>query len=393
MRRISLVSVARSDYGIYLPILRQIQRESSLELNLIAGGMHLSPEFGLTAKVIEADGFQIGQTIEMLLSSDTPEGTSKSIGLGLIGFAQAYTAYRPDILVVLGDRFEMYAAALAALPFKIPVAHIHGGELTQGAIDDALRHSMTKLSHIHFPSTQDYAQRIIQLGEEPWRVVVSGAPGLDNLHHVSLLNARQLAELHGLHTDPAPILVTFHPVTLEYEQTGWQCQQLLAALESLQAPIIFTLPNADAGGREIIRQIEAFVQAHPNAQVVANLGTQVYFSLMAIVSLMIGNSSSGIIEAASFNLPVVNIGSRQAGRTRASNVIDVDYTSAEICHGIRQALTPEFRRGLQGLVNPFGDGHAAERIVETLKTIPLDERLLIKKFYDLPTPTQKDTIQ
>ena len=355
-----------------------------LELNLIVSGMHLSPEFGMTSKVIEADGFQIGQKVEMLLSSDTPEGISKSMGLGVIGFAQAFTAERPDILLVLGDRFEMYTAVLAALPFNIPVAHIHGGELTQGVIDDALRHSITKLSHLHFPATEQYAKRIIQLGEEPWRVIVAGAPALDNIQNIELLSSRQIAEEYGLVVDPAPILVTFHPVTLEIDKTAWYVEELLAALESFEYPIIFTLPNADTGSRNIILQIQAFAQKHTNVQVIANLGTRAYFSLMAISAVMVGNSSSGIIEAASFKLPVVNIGTRQAGRIRAANVVDVGYGKAEIMRGIQQAMKSGFRKGLDDISNPYGNGHAAEVIIEKLKSISLDERLLVKKFYDIP---------
>ena len=232
MRNIGLVSVARSDYGLSRPIMARIEADPNLRLHLIAAGMHLAPEFGLTVREIEADGFEIGERIEMLLSSDSPEGISKSIGLGTIGFAQAFGRFRPDILVVMGDRYEMFAAALAALPFKIPLAHIHGGELTQGAFDDALRHAMTKLSHLHFVSTDEYARRVIQLGEEPWRVTVSGAPSLDNLKGLQLMGAAELASGFGLDFQTPPLIVTFHPVTLEYEQTERQIDELLAALKA-----------------------------------------------------------------------------------------------------------------------------------------------------------------
>ena len=385
MRMIGVVTVARSDYGIYLPLLRKIQADPDLRLHLLVTGMHLSPEFGLTVEAIEADGFEIGDRVEMLLSSDTPEGIAKSMGLGTIGFAQVYARFRPDILVVLGDRFEMHAAALTALPFKIPVAHIHGGEVTQGAIDDALRHSMTKLSHLHFVSTPEYAQRVIQMGEEPWRVIVSGAPSLDNLHSIRLLTREELAARFGLHLDETPfLLVTFHPVTLEYEQTEWQVTGLLAALEACGLPVVFTLPNADTSGRIIIRMIEEFVQTCASARIVDNFGIQGYFSLMSLAAAMVGNSSSGIIEAASFELPVVNIGARQHGRVRGANVIDVGYERAEIVEGIKKAVLTEFRESLRELVNPYGCGQTSDKIVERLKKVVLDDRLVTKRFCDVP---------
>ena len=383
MRTIGVVTVARSDYGIYLPVLRQIQADSDLRLHLFVSGMHLSPEFGLTVRAIEADGFEVGERVEMLLSSDSPEGIAKSIGLGTIGFAQAYARYRPDILLVLGDRFEMYAAALAALPFKIPVAHIHGGEVTHGAIDDALRHSITKLSHLHFVATETYARRVAQLGEEPWRITVSGAPGLDNLHAIRLLTIEELGARYSLCLQPPPLLVTFHPASLEHEQTEWQIGELLAALDDAGLPAVFTLPNADTGGRVIHRMIAEYVGERPSAWLVDNLGTQAYFSLMAVAAAMVGNSSSGIIEAPSLGLPAVNIGTRQAGRVRGANVIDVGYERAAILEGIRQAVRPEFRESLRQMQNPYGCGRASGKIVERLKTVPLDDNLILKRFYDL----------
>jgi UDP-hydrolysing UDP-N-acetyl-D-glucosamine 2-epimerase len=345
--------------------------------------MHLSPEFGLTVKAIEEDGFEIGERVEMLLSSDTPEGIAKSMGLGTIGFAQAYARFRPDILVVLGDRFEMHAAAVAALPFKIPVAHIHGGESTEGLIDEAIRHSITKMSHLHFVSTQEYAQRVKQLGEEPWRVVVCGALSLDNLSATRLLNREEVADGFGITLPEKFLLVTYHPVTLEYEQTERQVRELLAALDAIGLPILFTMPNADTGGRTIRRFIEEFLSKHPDSEGIENLGTQGYFSTMALATVMVGNSSSGIIEAASFSLPVVNVGNRQLGRIRGKNVIDVGYTRAEILAGIKKATSPEFRARFSDLVNPYGDGHAAERIVKRLKEVKLDNQLSLKHFHEL----------
>jgi UDP-N-acetylglucosamine 2-epimerase (non-hydrolysing)/GDP/UDP-N,N'-diacetylbacillosamine 2-epimerase (hydrolysing) len=286
----------------------------------------------------------------------------------------------------------MHAAALAALPFKIPVAHIHGGEITQGAIDDALRHSMTKLSHLHFVSTQEYARRVIQLGEEPWRVIVSGAPSLDNVRAIRLFTRAELAARFALHLDETPfLLVTFHPVTLEYEQTEWQVTELLAALEACGLPVVFTMPNADTSGRTIARMIEEFVATHSSAQAVDNLGTQGYFSMMAVAAAMVGNSSSGIIEAASFELPVVNVGSRQRGRVRGANIIDVDYEQTSILEGLGKALDPQFRAKMRGIHNPYDSGGAAEKIVEVLKQVQLDDRIVTKCFHDLGDVSREGT--
>ena len=384
VRTIGVITVARSDYGIYLPVLREIQSDPDLRLHLIVAGMHLSPEFGLTVKTIEADGFEIAERVEMLLSSDTPEGIAKSMGLGAMGFSQAYTRCRPDILLVLGDRFEMHSAALAALPFKIPVAHIHGGEITEGAIDDALRHSMTKLSHLHFVSTGEYGRRVLQMGEEPWRVTVSGAPSLDNLRSVELLDRQQLEAGYALRLDGDALLVTYHPVTLEYEHAEWQTRELLEALRETGLPVVFTMPNADTNGRIITALMEQYAQRQPQAQLVANLGTQGYFSLMACAAAMVGNSSSGMVEAAPFGLPVVNIGTRQKGRARTANIIDVGYSKKEILRGIQQAVSTEFRSSVARVASPYGDGHAAQRIVSRLKDVNLDDRLLTKRFVDYP---------
>lgn len=382
MRTIGVVTVGRSDYGIYLPILRRIQADPELRLHLIVSGTHLAPGFGLTVNTIQADGFEIGERVEMLLASDSPEGIAKSIGLGVIGFAQAYARFRPDILLVLGDRFEMHAATLAALPFNIPVAHVHGGEVTQGAMDDALRHSLTKLGHLHFVSTPEYARRVAQLGEEAWRITVSGAPSLDNLRAMALPTREQLETQFGFCLQPAPLLVTFHPVTLEFEQTEWQIAELMAALNQLDVPVIFTMPNADTRNGIIRHYIAEYVRAHSSAWSVENFGTQNYFGVIQFAAAMVGNSSSGIIEAPSLKLPVVNIGTRQTGRVRAANVLDVGYTRDEVVAGIQRAIAPEFRECLCDLVNPYGDGHAAERIVARLKSTALDDRLICKVFCD-----------
>ncbi len=383
MRTIGVVTVARSDYGYYFPILKRIEEDPNLALHLIVSGSHLSPDHGLTINDIIEDGFEIGEKIEMLIASDSPEGISKSMGLGTIGFAQSFSRKRPDLLLLLGDRFEMHAAAVAAVPSNIPIAHIHGGEITQGAIDDALRHSLTKLSHLHFVTTDEHARRVIQLGEEPWRVIVSGSPSLDNLHQISLLTTEELEAQYGLRLNQAPFLVTFHPVTLEYKEVEWQIGELLTALENIDDPIVFSMPNSDTGNRTIYQAIIKFVRSKKNAQVVINFGTQGYFSIMAMARAMVGNSSSGIIEAASFKLPVVNIGTRQKGRLRARNVIDVGYSREAILEGISRASDPGFRETLLDLKNPYGDGRASGRIVSRLKNVELNDRLIRKSFYDL----------
>lgn len=382
VRSIGVVTTSRADYGVYLPLLRTIEQDVDLELKLIVGGMHLLPEFGFTANAIESDGFVINQKVNLLSSSDYPKDIAQSMGVGTAGFAQAYFDSEPDLLLVLGDRFEMHSAALAALPFKIPVGHIHGGEVTEGAIDDALRHCITKLSHLHFAATEVYARRIKQLGEEPWRITISGAPSLDNLHSIKLLDRQTLQENLGFSLDVAPLLVTYHPVTLEYEQTEWQVSQLLEALEDSGLPIIFTMPNADTNGRVIHQMMKNFVKDRPKSCLVDNLGTQQYFSLMSFGSAMVGNSSSGMIEAAPFNLPVVNIGSRQKGRIRTNNIIDVSYTKSEILSGIRLATSKQFQEATCKVVSPYGDGHASERIVSVLKNVDLGDRLVTKQFMD-----------
>ena len=377
------MTVARSDWGIYQPVLRAIAARSDLSLRIIVSGAHLSAEFGLTVSEIEKE-FAVSDRVPSLLSSDTPGSVARSMGLGVIGLAQAFERERPDILLVLGDRFDMFAAALAALPFNIPVAHIHGGELSEGAIDDALRHSMTKLSHLHFVTTETYAGRVKQLGEESWRVVVSGAPALDHLRGMTAMTREVLERRFGAALDPAPLLVTFHPVTLELTEVEAQTQALLGALHDVGLPVLFTLPNADTSGRTIIGEIQRFVaEQRVPSQIVANFGTEGYFSLLRLVPAMVGNSSSGLIEAASFGLPVVNVGNRQRGRVRGANVIDVANDRKAIADAIRRAVSPAFRESIRDAVNPYDAGRpAGEVIASTLATIPLDRHFIAKRFVD-----------
>jgi len=386
MRSVGVVTVGRSDYGIYRSVLRAIAAEADLDLQLYVTGMHLAPEFGSTVSMIEADGYPIAERIETLISSDSPDGIGKAMGLGLLGFSQAFARHRPDLLVVLGDRFDMYPAALAALPHHIPVAHIHGGEVSFGAIDDSLRHSLTKLSHLHFVATPAYARRVVQLGEEPWRVTVSGAPALDELETQPRLSAKDLESRFGISLAKPPLLVTFHPVTLEYDRTPEQIAELLAALDDAGGPVIFTAPNADTAGRIVRGAVEKYVAGRRDAWLVENFGQQAYFSILPLAAAMVGNSSSGIIEAASFGLPVVNIGNRQAGRDRGPNVIDAPHTRNEIAAAIRRATAPDFRAEIQAVKTPYqsATGSAATTIVQRLKAVALNQDLLCKKFHDLP---------
>ncbi|MEO6846991.1 MAG: UDP-N-acetylglucosamine 2-epimerase [Chthoniobacterales bacterium] len=385
MKNIGIVTVARSDYGIYRSLLQRLSEDSHYQPGLFVTGAHLSPDFGMTVREIEKDKFPIQDRIEMLSSHDSPEAITKAMGVGIEGFSHAYAKNRPDLLFVLGDRFEMFAATAAAVPFNIPIAHLHGGELTAGAIDDVFRHSITKMSHLHFTATQEYANRVIQLGEDPSRVVVSGAPGLDGLETFEPLSKEELETRFSLKLDLAPLLVTFHPVTLEYEDAGRQTEMLLAALADFNHPVIFTAPNADTAGRAVRECILRFVEGRNNTYFVENFGRRAYFSVIPHCSAMVGNSSSGIIEALSFKLPVVNIGTRQAGRTRGANVIDVPCDKKSILDATRKSTSADFRKSLATTTNPYRPHtrDAAEIIVESLAKHD-GGNLIQKHFYDLP---------
>jgi UDP-hydrolysing UDP-N-acetyl-D-glucosamine 2-epimerase len=383
VRRVAVVTVARSDYGIYRPLLRAIEDAPDLELALIVGGMHLSPEFGSTIGEITADGFPIAERVEMIVSSDSPGGMSRSMGLGAIGFAGAYERVRPDILVLLGDRSEMCVAALAATPFLIPTGHISGGSVTEGAIDDSFRHAITKLSHYHFVESEEAGRRVEQLGEAPERVFVVGALGLDSVLHLPRWSIEELNARFGLSLDGPPLLVTFHPVTREYEHTRAYTVALLEALAKVNDPMVFTYPNADTNGRIIIELIEAFAREHANATVVPSLGSQGYISMMAASRAIVGNSSSGIIEAAAFELPVVNIGNRQRGRTAPVNVIHCGHSADEITGAVRRATSAEFRDSLKGMDNLYGRGTAAAAITAQLRTCDVGPGATAKAFYDV----------
>jgi UDP-hydrolysing UDP-N-acetyl-D-glucosamine 2-epimerase len=383
-RTIGVVTVGRSDFGIYRPVLAKLSGDSRFNLQILVGGMHLSPKYGETWRDIEREGFRIAAKADGGEPAGSASDIAAAMGAGLAAFGRIYASQRPDILLVLGDRYEMFAAAAASVPYRIPLAHIHGGETTEGAMDEVFRHSMTKMSHLHFVSTEAHGNRVRQMGEEPWRITVCGAPGLDAIRDFRPMDLKQLAERIGMPMDTPPLLVTFHPATLVAMDPRRQIEEVLVALSRWRGPIIFTGVNADTGGDSIRRAIDEFVARRSSACYVENLGTEVYFSLMKCAAAMVGNSSSGLIEAPSLCLPVVNIGPRQQGRTRGPNVIDVFCEAEDIAAAIDRAAGADFRRALCGMANPYGDGHAAERISDRLADCALDSRLIAKKFYDLP---------
>jgi UDP-N-acetylglucosamine 2-epimerase (non-hydrolysing)/GDP/UDP-N,N'-diacetylbacillosamine 2-epimerase (hydrolysing) len=377
-RKIAVVTSSRADYcHLYWP-LRELASHPAIELKTIVLGAHLSPEFGCTAQEIEKDGFPIDARIECLLSSDTDVGMAKTIGLATLGLADCLGSMRPDLLLVTADRYEMLAPAAVATALRIPLAHIEGGEISEGVIDDAVRNALTKLSHVHFTSTELARARVIAMGEEAWRVHRVGAGSLDHLRRTPLLAREQVEARLGIHLRPPTALVAYHPTTIARDPTR-EADALFSALESVPAQLLFCYPNADAGSRALIARTESFVRERGSGRVFVNLDPVLYWSLLRAVDLLLGNSSSGIMEAASFALPVVDVGIRQRGRERARNVLDAEASVASILDRIRTASSDEFRRSLQGMSNPYGDGHAAERIVAVLASVPLGEELLIKR--------------
>jgi UDP-hydrolysing UDP-N-acetyl-D-glucosamine 2-epimerase len=382
-RTIGVVTVARSDYGHLVPLLEALRDTPGITLQLYVAGAHLSPRFGETVSAIEADGWPISARVETIGASDAAVEVAAGTGAGVAGFARAFAAGRPDLIVVLGDRAEMLAAAVAALPLAIPVAHLHGGEVTEGAIDEQARHAITKLAHLHFPAAEPYARRIRQMGEEPWRVHCVGAPGLDRFARGAAMPREELARRIGLPLRRPTLLVTFHPVTLEPGEAGGHSAELAGALEMVDGDVVITYPGADAAHDAVIRRLEALAATRPGTRMIPALGEDGYRALLQEADVMVGNSSSGLIEAPSFGLPVVNVGIRQQGRLRAANVIDVGHGREEIAAGIRRALAPGFRAGLRGLVNPYGDGNAAPRIARVLREVELGPRLVRKRFVDL----------
>ena len=385
-RKVCVITGTRADYGLLYWLIKALQTDSAVELQLIVTGMHLSPEFGLTWRQIAADGFSIDRKIEMLMSSDTGAGVAKAMGVGLIGFADAYESLAPDIVVILGDRFEMLAAASAAAVARLPIAHIHGGESTEGAVDEGMRHAITKFSHLHFTAADAYRRRVIQLGESPDRVFNVGAPGIDNIRRLSLMDRNALTESLGIRWRERNLLITFHPATLEEADPTAQMQSLLDVLDDWpELGLIFTMPNADAGGRALICQIEDYVAVcSDRARCFTSLGQLRYLSVMAQVNGVVGNSSSGLIEAPSMKVGTVNIGDRQRGRERAASVIDCGPTRQAIDQALARLFSPDFQRMLADVANPYGDGGASDSMARILRDHPLNG-LIRKSFHDLPS--------
>ena len=383
MKKICVITGTRAEYGLLSKLMKRIKDCPDMQLQIIATNMHLSPEFGLTYREIEADGFRIDKKVEMLLSSDTRNATTKSLGLGIIGFADAFEALTPDVVVILGDRYEMLGAASAALLYGIPIAHISGGDVTEGAYDDAIRHSISKMSHLHFTSAEEYRQRVIQLGEQPDRVFNFGAIGLDNMRKIQFLDRQSLEQSIGLEIGEDCILVTYHPVTMERNSAESQFGALLKAIDRVGCRVIFTKPNSDSDGRVIIKMIDEYVAANSDkAACYTSLGYMRYLSALQFVKAVVGNSSSGILEVPSFGIPTVNIGDRQKGRLRADSVIDCNTDVDSIEKAIRDALSQEWQTIARNATNPYEQPDTVARIFEVLQQCDLSQ-MKQKRFYDI----------
>lgn len=383
-RKICLVTGTRAEYGLLSLLMDAIQKDSDLKLQIIVTGMHLSAEFGMTYEQIEKDGFDIDKKVEMLLSSDTPVGISKSMGLGMVGFADAYAELKPDIVVLLGDRFEIFSAASAAMIARIPIAHLYGGETTEGVYDEAIRHSITKMSQLHFTAAEDYRKRVIQLGENPSSVFNVGGLGIDNIIKLKLMNKDEFENSINIRLGKKNLMITFHPVTLEHATARSQFQNLLDAISELDdTKVIFTKPNADAEGRVIARMIDEYVAGNADKAIsFINLGQLRYLSSMQFVDALVGNSSSGIAEAPTFKIGTINIGDRQKGRIKADSIIDCLPQKDSILMAIDRLYSKEFQDKLKHIKNPLGEGGATEKIKKILKEKDLTD-VLKKKFYDL----------
>ena len=380
-RKICFVTGSRADFGLLVWPMRAIQQTAGLKLQLIATGMHLSPEFGYTISHVRDEGFAVDDTVESLLSSDSGVGVAKSVGIGVIGFADAFARLQPDLVVVLGDRFETFAAAQAAMFMRLPMAHLFGGDVTEGAVDESTRHSISKMSHLHFTSNRDSTRRLMQLGENPARIHTIGSPGIDAIKRLKLMDRETVGREVGMPLGPRNMLVTFHPLTIETGHSVNALDELFAALSILdpQWRLFFTLANADADGRALNNRIKAFVASRPNAIAVASLGQLRYISLMNQVDVVIGNSSSGVLEAPSLDVPTVDIGDRQKGRDRAASVFHAEPERSAIVAAIAQAL----QRGRQPTINPYGDGESSQRFADIVASTGDFRQLLKKGFYEL----------
>jgi UDP-hydrolysing UDP-N-acetyl-D-glucosamine 2-epimerase len=382
-RTICVVTGSRAEYGLLRWLMQEIRNDARLRLQVVATGMHFAARFGATYREIVTDGFEINAKVDTLLDADDPVSITKSIGRGVIGFADVFRNLQPDLLVLLGDRFEILAAAQAAMFARIPIAHIQGGELTEGAIDDSVRHAVTKMSHLHFTAAEPYRRRVIQMGEDPGSVFNVGAPGVDNVKRIQPLSRKDFESAIGMPLGDCPLLVTYHPETLD-QREGDAIGALLAALDQFpESRIIFTGPNADSGGQAIADVVDRHIGARPErATLCRSLGQALYITALAHVRAVIGNSSSGIIEAPAAGVPTVNIGDRQKGRLRSTSIIDCEANTPAIAQAIRRALSPEFQCIAKATVPAYGAGDAARRIREILATAPLGQ-LARKAFHDV----------
>ena len=382
-RKICVVTGTRAEYGLLRWVIDGIAKSPVLELQLIATGMHLSPEFGLTVQEIEADGHRIDRKVEMLLSSDTPVGITKSMGQGMISFADALAELRPDLLLVLGDRFEIFAASASAMVAKIPIAHCHGGESTEGAMDEAIRHSITKMSSYHFVATEEYRSRVIQLGEQPQSIINVGGLGVDRINSMNLLDRHNLENRLGFQFLKKNLLITFHPVTLEKSTSEEQMKVLLKALGTLRdTRLIFTMPNSDTDSRVLIKLINAFCLENKHAKSFTSLGSLLYTSCLQFVDAVVGNSSSGLLEAPTFGKGTINIGDRQNGRIKATSVIDCEPKFESILFALEKLYSQSFQSSLHLTINPYGTGGACKQIVHILEHLNF-KKSLKKTFYNI----------
>jgi UDP-N-acetylglucosamine 2-epimerase (non-hydrolysing)/GDP/UDP-N,N'-diacetylbacillosamine 2-epimerase (hydrolysing) len=384
-RKICVVTGTRAEYGLLYKLMKEIINDEQLELQLLVTGMHLSPEFGLTYREIEADGFTIDGKIEMLLSSDTPVGIAKSIGMAIIGFADALDRLQPDLMLVLGDRYEILAAAQAAMVAKIPIAHIAGGDTTEGAFDEAIRHSITKMSHFHFVTNDISAKRVRQMGEDPEHIFCVGSPSIDQIKNLTLLNKEELEKDLNFKFKPRNILVTFHPVTLDHQHPAEQFQEILDGLDSFGdgLGVLFTKPNSDTYGRTLIQMIDEYVTTHPKQSCAyTNLGQKRYFSVIAQVDAVLGNSSSGLYEVPSFKKVTINVGDRQKGRIQVLSVINCPPEKKAIIEAIKRSFTID----CSDIVNPYGDGTSSQQILSILKSNFDGSQLLKKRFFEVECP-------
>ncbi|HEV8160125.1 MAG: UDP-N-acetylglucosamine 2-epimerase (hydrolyzing) [Acidobacteria bacterium] len=393
-RKIAVVTTSRADYGHLYWTLKELENRPQINLQLIALGAHLSPAFGNTCQEIEADGFTIDERVECLLSSDTDVGMAKTIGVAAIGLADVLGRIRPDILLLIADRYEMLAPAAVALALRIPIAHIEGGDISEGAIDDAVRNALTKMSHIHFTTNENSRRRVLAMGEEAWRVHQVGSPSLDNLRRRELISREELEADLEMKFNQQTIVVAYHPATLARDTVS-EADAVFAALGKTTQQIVFCYPNSDAGSHQLIERARAFCAVRSNAHLFVNLNHLKYWSLLKYADLLVGNSSSGIMETPSVSLPTVNVGIRQKGREQARNVIDAAPETDAILLAIEKGLSEDFRESLKGMTNPYGDGNASEKIAEILCSVTLGDELLIKRHVPLESVNrgQDETVE